>query len=231
MAVAVKELCGKWMPRGREYCARSAGHKDQCLSLKSVERKRTRGNERRQERRADPAYRDSEQKRMRERYTTDPERRERIREYQREWYREHCATNPEYMQRKQEYQRERYRNNRTTILAKSKDLLYKARRRAVKGGLPFDLTLEWVMAALETAVENGCPYLAIPIRLDCKANDPHCPSIDQFYPREGYTQNNCVVISFKANVMKNDCPPWLVEKFGRNISHLARTEFRRHHAA
>lgn len=23
-------ICGKWMPRARDYCARSAGHRDSC---------------------------------------------------------------------------------------------------------------------------------------------------------------------------------------------------------
>lgn len=124
-------------------------------------------------------------------------------------------------QYKQEYNAVYFR----TSNGKAASLIGGARKRARERGLPFDLTQEWVTVELEIAVKNGCPYLKIPIRLDAPQNDPHCPSIDQFMPGAGYTQANCLIVSHKANTMKQDAPPEFVKRLGDNVDLLVRTRF------
>lgn len=122
------------------------------------------------------------------------------------------------------YRREQSR----TVHGKAISLLHKAKQRAMEKGIPFDLTLEWVEIELETVLNCGCPYLGIPIRLDTgNPNDPHNPSIDQFYPGAGYTKDNCIIVSYMANKMKQDASPGLVKNLGDNVDRLAWTRFPR----
>jgi hypothetical protein len=113
----------------------------------------------------------------------------------------------------------------STVHGKAVHLLGLARHRAKAKGIPFDLTLEWMEAELESAVASGCPYLGISIHLNGGFGDPHLASVEQFNPGGGYTQDNCLIVSFKGNTMKNDCPPWLVEKFGRNVAQVGHSRF------
>ena len=153
--------------------------------------------------------------------TTTPEC---VREYDRRWYSARSNESRKHITA-------RVRRYRRTLPGKASTLVSGARLRAREKGIPFDLTREWMTAELERAVNDGCPYLGIPIYLDAKANDPHCPSVDQFDPGAGYTQDNCIVVSYKANTMKQDCPPWLVEKFGENVARLARARSQERNAA
>jgi hypothetical protein len=86
-------------------------------------------------------------------------------------------------------------------------LLSKARHRASKAGLPFDLDREWAAEKLQHALDNGCPYLGIPIVMDGGKNDPGCPSIDKVIPERGYVKDNCVIVSYRANTLKRDATP------------------------
>lgn len=120
-----------------------------------------------------------------------------------------------------------FRGYHATLNGKARRLLYMARHRAQKANIPFDLTYEWVEAELRSALDNGCPYLGIPIRLDGGINDPHCPSIDQFYPGAGYTQDNCIIVSYQANRMKSNAQPATVERLGENVAKLRVSRFQK----
>lgn len=123
-----------------------------------------------------------------------------------------------------------FREYHSTVSGKAVRLLYMARHRAQKADIPFDLTREWAEAELRSALANGCPYLGIPIRLDGGVNDPHCPSIDQFYPGAGYTQDNCIIVSYQANRMKSNAQSLMVEELGRNVAVLRISRFQRRSA-
>jgi hypothetical protein len=122
--------------------------------------------------------------------------------------------------------RAREETYRTTERGRAVDLLAKAHYRAAKQGLPFDLTLEWVEGELKAALTDGCPYLGIPVYFGKGKHDPHSPTIDQFIPGAGYIQVNCIIVSHKANSMKNDAPPEFVKRLGDNVDHLSRTRFK-----
>ncbi len=65
----------------------------------------------------------------------------------------------------------------------------RAKSRAKKKGLPFTITVD------DIVIPDVCPVLGIPI---------DCPSIDQHRPAEGYTPENVVIMSNRANVLKNN---------------------------
>lgn len=80
----------------------------------------------------------------------------------------------------------------------SNELLKKAKQRAKKNGLTFDLTLE------DITVPNKCPILGLNLEVgDGKLHDCS-PTIDRIDTSLGYLKNNIQVISHKANRMKSD---------------------------
>jgi hypothetical protein len=84
-------------------------------------------------------------------------------------------------------------------------LLKRAKRRARRDNLPFDLTIEW----LRTVVVSHCPITLQPIDwtkeqvVDGKAG-PNSPSIDKNIPKLGYIQSNCAIISHRGNTIKSN---------------------------
>ena len=78
-----------------------------------------------------------------------------------------------------------------------KDLVKRARDRARRAGLPFNLT------AADIIVPRRCPALRIPITPG-KKRSATSPSLDRIEPSEGYVVGNVRVISDKANRLKAD---------------------------
>lgn len=74
-----------------------------------------------------------------------------------------------------------------------------AKSRAKKHKLPFSIEYE------DIVVPDRCPVLGIKIR---KSNDgfvkPSSPTLDKLNPLKGYTKNNIVVMSHRANTIKSD---------------------------
>ena len=75
-------------------------------------------------------------------------------------------------------------------------MLGRARRRAKAHGLIFDLRLQDV-----SPFPARCPILDIP--LDRRDRD-HSPSLDRIDNKRGYVRGNVIVISYRANTMKNN---------------------------
>ena len=75
-------------------------------------------------------------------------------------------------------------------------MLSAARSRAKKRSLPFNLTVD------DFDIPAVCPALGTEIILD---GDPdRAPSLDRMVPLMGYVRGNVVVISNRANRIKND---------------------------
>ena len=74
-----------------------------------------------------------------------------------------------------------------------------AKYRAKKQKFPFSITYEDII------VPELCPVLGIKIR---KSNDglvkPSSPTLDKLVPKKGYTKDNIVVMSHRANTIKSD---------------------------
>ena len=137
--------------------------------------------------------------------------------------RAYYASHPEVLAQQREGNSARYRAERdeNPLRRKAKNLLAQARSRAKHNALPCDLTLEWAERELVSAVQDGCPLLGIGIVLDARAHGPGSPTVDKFDPGLGYTQENCWVISYRANSMKQNATP----DFMRRILEYADTRF------
>jgi hypothetical protein len=92
------------------------------------------------------------------------------------------------------------RKNATRDRRKSpvRGLLFGARERAKKKGIPCDIT------RADINVPEACPVLGIPlIRSVGKMGTDNSPSLDRVNPCIGYVRGNVVVMSHRANAIKN----------------------------
>lgn len=89
--------------------------------------------------------------------------------------------------------------------------------RCLKKGIEFDLKEE------DIEVPEVCPILGIPLTTQKGQGVRfNTASIDRLDPTRGYTKDNIWVISFKANLMKNDAnvdelrsfANWVIETYG-----------------
>jgi hypothetical protein len=126
-----------------------------------------------------------------------------------------------HLQRRREYHakhkeirnakgRESYRKNRAARLAYRREwlennrelkLVLDARSRARKKGVPFSLT------AADVVIPELCPVLGIPLVFGKGTVCPNSPSIDRIVPELGYVPGNVIVVSFRANVIKQNATP------------------------
>ena len=97
------------------------------------------------------------------------------------------------------------------------ELLGQAKKRALAGGLPFKLT------PADAEIPDTCPVFGQPLRRKSgKGPSAWSPSLDKIIPANGYVPGNVMVMSHKANVMKNDATPeellmfadWVYKTFG-----------------
>lgn len=89
------------------------------------------------------------------------------------------------------------------------NILSRLKARALKEGIPFNLTKE------DLFIPDLCPILNIPIFLYVRGGN--CVSWDRIIPSEGYVKGNVRAISKKANVMKNNANLEEMEIFVKNI--------------
>jgi hypothetical protein len=79
-----------------------------------------------------------------------------------------------------------------------KHLLYAAKQRAKKLGLPFNITEG------DIVIPEVCPVLGIPLLRGDSTSTFNSPSLDRIVPALGYVRGNIAVISKRANSIKND---------------------------
>lgn len=94
-----------------------------------------------------------------------------------------------------EYKRRWFNNAKT-----EQRMLYRTRSRAKAAGIPFDLVVQ------DITVPEVCPVLGIPLvrHQGKKGYHPDSPSLDRKVPALGYVKGNVVVMSARANLLKND---------------------------
>lgn len=93
---------------------------------------------------------------------------------------------------------ERSLRNKGTLNTWLVNALCGSRKRAKEKGLEHNLTREWVLSNLP----KTCPVLGIPLSFTGDKNST--PSLDRFDNNKGYTTDNVRVISYRANVLKNN---------------------------
>jgi hypothetical protein len=113
---------------------------------------------------------------------TDPEVRKKESQYQKEWHKKTYT---------KDKRRESYDNNIITAM------LYRAKKRADDRGLEFTLVPEDII------IPDTCPVLGIEIKRVWGKKETS-PSLDRIDPTKGYTKENTVVISNRANRLKSD---------------------------
>ena len=84
----------------------------------------------------------------------------------------------------------------------SKELYHRTRRRASKLGLPFNLTPGFID---QMTIPIICPVLGIPLKLDRSTEQTDDSiSIDRIDSSKGYTQDNVIFVSWRANRHKSN---------------------------
>jgi len=83
-------------------------------------------------------------------------------------------------------------------LAPNSRILTMAKYRARLKGLPFNLELA------DIVIPKTCPVLGIPLLVsETGRQNDYSPSLDRIIPSKGYVRGNVMVISSRANVIKN----------------------------
>jgi hypothetical protein len=119
---------------------------------------------------------------------------------------ERYAKNKEYIKKKS---KEHYRNNKESILRENKDYrrtkegsinyLYKsAKNRSKKYNILFNIELD------DIVIPNVCPVLGIQLIQGDGVSFDGSPTLDRIIPELGYTKGNIIVVSMKANRIKNN---------------------------
>ena len=91
----------------------------------------------------------------------------------------------------------------TSTEARAKDLCRTTRARALKKGVPHDLTVEWLNAKLEKGL---CEVTQLPFVMEGGklngGNRSFAPSLDRTDPTKGYTMDNVKVVCWIYNGAK-----------------------------
>lgn len=85
---------------------------------------------------------------------------------------------------------------RSGLLSRKRMMLRSARHRAKQKGLPFNITVN------DFTIPETCPALGIEIALEGDLD--HAPSLDRVMPSLGYVKGNVMVLSNRANRIKNN---------------------------
>jgi hypothetical protein len=79
-----------------------------------------------------------------------------------------------------------------------KIMLMNSKARSKKAGIYFDLTID------DIEIPEICPALGIELHTGDRKNWVNSPSIDRIDNTKGYTKDNIVIVSRRANVLKKD---------------------------
>jgi len=109
----------------------------------------------------------------------------------------------------------RKRNNasKKKYLDKNPDkrIYHMTKSRAIKNGIPFDITLE------DIVIPEYCPILNIKLAHGIDTLCDTSPSIDKVDPSKGYVKGNVRIISLLANKMKNSATTEQLLLFCKNL--------------
>lgn len=83
----------------------------------------------------------------------------------------------------------------------AKEMYRKAKERAAKRNLPFNISVEDI---LELIGDGICPVLGIRYDLTSRKVTDASANLDRFIAELGYTKENCAVISKLANSIKTN---------------------------
>jgi hypothetical protein len=139
-------------------------------------------------------------------------------EYLKEWKEKKLAEDPEYFKRagdkankkrrkflqenpeiaKEFFQRARDNRKKSRKIDPRTQLLADARKRAKRKGMEYNLSKE------DLIVPEVCPVLGLVLQVGDGKRQPNSPSIDRIDNSKGYIRGNVLIISLRANALKND---------------------------
>jgi hypothetical protein len=96
----------------------------------------------------------------------------------------------------------------------AKLLLNVVKYRSKKRGIEFNLSYK------DIVIPALCPVLGIPLRIGRGRGLDDCASIDRIDPNGGYTKDNIIVVSVRANMIKTNASPDEILKVGNFYKHL-----------
>jgi hypothetical protein len=138
--------------------------------------------------------------------------RKRYLEYGREYYEKHreeilARQRSNYVANGEKYRKTgRVRYNNPEYYTRV--VLDRCRQRAKAQGRPFTIGIE------DIKIPELCPVLDVPLERNFGGKpQANSPSVDCIIPEKGYTPENIQVISYKANIMKNNATPEELVKF------------------
>jgi gas vesicle protein len=79
---------------------------------------------------------------------------------------------------------------------------YAAKRRAKDNGVPFTISKQDIIDIFP--LDGKCPMLGITLQFNNKQSKDDSPSLDRIVPKLGYVPGNILLISYRANRIKND---------------------------
>ena len=81
-------------------------------------------------------------------------------------------------------------------------LLYAAKKRAKNSNIIFNITKDDILEVYP--LDNKCPMLGIELLPNDRYSSDNSPTLDRIIPKNGYVKGNILVISSRANRIKND---------------------------
>lgn len=168
--------------------------------------------------------------------------------YQQEYYRQHWAQKLEYAKTYRERNLEQVRKSDKAYRVKNEEairvagkryrtehrdesvaysralsveyrMLSNAKHRARDRGLPFDLTVA------DIQIPATCPVLDIPLIKGKGRPTANSPSLDRIDPTKGYIPGNVMVISYRANTIKQDATAEELERVTAYVAKWQKMRF------
>ncbi len=78
-------------------------------------------------------------------------------------------------------------------------MVRRAKARAAKRGFDFNICVDDI-----SPLPDVCPVFGVPLRISEDGQDPWAYSLDRIDNSRGYVRGNVIVMSYKANRLKND---------------------------
>lgn len=94
-------------------------------------------------------------------------------------------------------------------------LFHSAKSRAKRYGLEFNITKD------DIVVPDVCPLLGIRLKINYGTVGPDSPTVDRIIPTKGYVRGNVMVISSRANSIKQNASVSEIELLVSNLKRYA----------
>lgn len=120
------------------------------------------------------------------------------------------------------YNGSQWRSPKGYLKQKLSAIVLSAKRRAFEKNLPFDIDVDYLLSLYPK--DNLCPVLGIELAFGNDNGRNNSPSIDRIIPALGYTKGNIIIVSLKANRIKQNATPEEIIKVGEFYQMMENSE-------